>query len=54
MDAHSRASSQLLKPRPLELARMVPVPLLFVVSGVTVSFPAPPSMLSAFWFPSSP
>lgn len=40
--------------KPPELARMAPVPLLFVVSGVTVSFPAPPSMLSAFWFPSLP
>lgn len=28
----------------------VPVPLLRYVSGVMVSFPAPPSMLSAFWF----
>lgn len=44
----------LLKPRPLELARMVSVPLLSVVSEVTVSFPAPPSMLSAFWFPLLP
>lgn len=33
---------------------MAPVPLLFVVSGVTVSFPALPSMLSAFWFPFPP
>lgn len=41
-------------PHTPELARMVPVPLLSVVSGVTVSFPAPPSMLSAFWFPLLP
>lgn len=40
--------------KPPELARMAPVPLLFVVSGVTVSFPVPPSMLSAFWFPFLP
>lgn len=40
----------LLLLKPPELARMAPVPLLFVVSGVTVSFPAPPSMLSAFPF----
>lgn len=28
----------------------IPVPMLQNVSGVMVSFPSPPSMLSAFWF----